>query len=311
MKKHQRPPALTNAALLLATAAPACLAANLDLSINPGITEQRATTSAQNVSPGLGVSVKDPLLNVSLNYRLQAQLDEQGLSHKDLEAQHVGAALNSRRLDQLLGFRTQLRAASLFREGGDSYVHRISPGISRRLARLGTVNLNYHYSLNKPTQAAVEQEERSYALALRGSLDNGRLNWSGAWHSSDIQVGQPLERTLESFNFHSAYQINPEVKLEVSGAILQIANIRANREVTNDEKRYGAGLRWAPSEHYSMSFTVNHLTRSQTGEAGFLRSGSFNWHPMQDVSFTLNYGDQLVEGTPGVLLITELDLGRL
>ena len=310
MKKQQCRLPLASTALLGAVAAPLCLGANLDLSINPGVAEQSDTRTPQNVSPGLGFSVQDPLLNVAVDYKFKAQIDESGLSHKDKEAQHVGAALSSRKLDQLLGFRTQLRATSLFREG-DSYVHRISPGFTRPLTKLATLNLNYQYSLNKPSAAAAEQEERSYSLGLQGSLGNGRLNWSGAWRSADTQVGQPLMRTLESFDFRSNYLIAPDIKLEFSGAIKQGANIRANSVVTNDETRYGAGFSWAPSERYSMSFAVNHLTKSQTGDAQILRSGSFNWYPMQDVSFTLNYGDQLVEGAPGVLVTTELDLGRL
>jgi len=310
VKKQHRLLPLSATALLSAVAAPLCLGANLDLSVNPGVTAQNDANKPQNVSPGLGFSVQDPFLNVAVDYKFQAQVDESGLSHKDKEAQHLGAALSSRKLDQLLGFRTQVRAASLFRDG-DSYIHRISPGFTRPLAKLATLNLNYQYSLNKPSATAVEQEEQSYSLGLQGSLDDGRLNWSGAWRSADTQVGQPLTRTLETFDFRSNYLIAPDIKLELSGAIKQSANIRANSEVYHDETRYGAGFSWAPSQQYSMSFAVNHLTKSQTGEAEILRSGSFNWYPMQDVTFTLNYGDQLVEGAPGVLLTTELDLGRL
>ncbi|NND66832.1 MAG: hypothetical protein HKN19_04515 [Halioglobus sp.] len=311
MKKHKRLPALGTVALLTTMAAALCPAANLDLSVNPGVAAQQDASKPQNVSPGVGVAVKNPLLNVNLDYKFQAQIDESGLSHKDKEAQRLGAALNSRRLDQLLGFRTQLRADSLYRAGGDSYLHRISPGFTTPLAQLATLNLNYQYSLNKPAAAAAEQEEQSYSLGLRGSLDNGRLNWSGAWRSADIQVGQPLTRTMESFNFRSDYQIIPEVKLELSSVIRQSTNVRANSEVNHDETRYGAGFSWAPSEFYSVRFAVNHMTKSSTGEEKILRSGSFNWNPLQDLQFILNYGDQLIEGARGVLLTTELDLGRL
>ncbi len=311
MKKRNRLPALWYAALLPALAVPPCAAANLDLSIDPGVPESRQSWQPHNASPGLGIVVKDPLLNVALNYRLQTQFDDAGFSHKEQEAQHIGAALSSRQLDRLLGFRTHVRANSLLREGGDIYLHSISPGLSRPLANLATLDLSYQYSLNKPLEEAVEQEEWAYTLGLRGSLDNGRLNWSGAWRSADAQVGQPLSRSLESFNFRSDYRIMPEVKLEISSVIQQSTNTRAHSEVSHDETHYGAGVSWEPSEQYSMRFAVNHLTRSQTGEEFLLRSGSFNWHPIQELTFTLNYGDQLVEGAPGVLLTTELDLGRL
>lgn len=310
MKKHKRL-SFPAPALLLAVAAPVCTGANLDLSVDPGVPEPRHTPEPRLVNPGLGVAVRDPLLNLALDYSLQAQFDAGGVSSKEQEAQYLGAALNSRRLDKLLGFRTQVLADSFYRHGGGSYLHRVSPGLSRPLAGLATVNLNYEYSLNKPSETEAEQEQQAYSFGLQGSLDGGRLNWSGAWRSAAAQVGQPLARTLQSFNFHSDYQVMPEVKFVLSSIIQQSTDIRADSRVTYEEMHYGAGFSWAPSEHYSMSFAVHHLTRTQTGEQLLLRSGSVNWHPLEDITLTLNYGDQLVEGAPGVLLITELDLGRL
>ncbi|MDZ7782276.1 MAG: hypothetical protein U5K56_04770 [Halioglobus sp.] len=40
-----------------------------------------------------------------------------------------------------------------------------------------------------------------------------------------------------------------------------------------------------------------------------MRRGTLSWYPRHDLTLSLNYSDQLVEGRPGVLLNTRLLLG--
>ncbi|MFT4613345.1 MAG: hypothetical protein ACI9NT_000483 [Bacteroidia bacterium] len=304
-------PALLQGTALLAMA-PLCAAANLDLSVTPGLTAAlKADETTHKVSPGIDFSVKNSLFKVALDYKFQAQVDEQGLSSKDLEAQRVGAAFNSQLLDRLLGVKTQLRANSQFRNGGDSYRHQLAPGFSRTLLTLATLDVGYQYNLNKASDAAVTQEVEGYSLGLKGKFAQGRLSWSGAWQTFDTHRGDPLTLSTESFKFRSDYQIVPQMKLRISSAIKQSTHFAANSEQTSAEVRYGAGFSWAPSEQYTVTLAVNHLNKTQTGEDQLLRSGSFNWQPIEEVQFSVNYGDQLVEGEPGVLFTTRLDLGRL
>ena len=76
------------------------------------------------------------------------------------------------------------------------------------------------------------------------------------------------------------------------------------------EKRYGAGIAWSPRENYSVAFRVNRLDESRSSDTEFLRSGEISWTPRRNLEFSLNYGDQLVEGERGVMISTRLKLDR-
>lgn len=308
--------ALFTGALLFSTANPGS-ATTLDLSLKPGLIgpakpiAPAAKPPAKRLQSGLGLALQNRLIKLAIDYNVHGLLSEQGALKEDSMSQQVAASIRSALLNQLLGLHTDIKVDSQVQSGGDKYQHRISPSLSRSLFDVARVDIRYQYLLNKASAQAVEKQQRGYTLGLKGALHDGRLNWSGTYSSADTYTAQLLQtRSTEQLQLKSTYRFIPGLQLELSGGIKYQAVNKAKGGDNNDfaQRRYGAGLTWSPSEHYSLAFQVKRQGHSRTGEQSLLRSGTLSWLPRRDISISLNYGDQLVQGSPGVMFSTQLQL---
>jgi hypothetical protein len=296
------------------TAGLPCSANPIDLSVKPGLFgEETADADKGRVDSGLGIALQTPLLNLDLGYDFRVYLREDtGTTTEDDTSQHIGASLRSRLLDDMLGLETRVVADSKFLPG-DGYDHRIRPAISRVLLDLATLDLGYQYQLKRTSAAAPERQQHAYSFGLRGELPRGRLDWSGNYVAADEYNDQVVRTdSTETLELQSGYRIVPAVKLQLSGTVRE--RTRFNGDIAGDslaETLYGAGVTWAPSPHYALGFKVDHREREATGEEAILRSGTISWQPSNGLAFSLDYGDQLVEGSPGLMFNTRLDLDSL
>lgn len=287
-------------------------AATLDLTVDPGtFAGTPPDPGTHPLSSGIDVALHAPVLNVTLDYDLQIAVDDELTATDDNIAQRLNTALQSKLLDRLLGLQGRVRTDSVFRTAVDAYQHRISPGFSRRLARFATLDVNYQLLLRKPSADAVEQQHRSYTFGLRGSVPGSSLHWSGAYTSADVyREGTRHTESSESVQLQSSYKLLPHMRLQLSSEIMQKTRFAPARDITSIRTRYGAGVQWRPAAApYSLKASVNRTAVSATGEESLMRRGTLSWYPRHDLTLSLNYSDQLVQGQPGVLLNTQLLLG--
>ena len=286
-------------------------ASNVDMSIDPGLFQAEKPPENGQLSSGLDMSLRNQLMALDLGYDFEVKMDDEQTATDDNTYQKLGATLRSKPLDRLLGVNTRVQANSLFTTATGGYNHRLVPGFSRRVLDLATLDVNYQYQLNRPNTDAVLQEKQGYSFGLKGSLQGGRLKWSGKYSIDDTyRDSSLLTQSSETYRFQSDYELLPQMQLQLSSALTNKTEFRNANELNFLQTQYGAGLKWMPSEQYSLDFKVNQTGLSHTGEETLLRSGTVSWFPRQDMSLSLNYGDQLVEGAPGVLFNTRFLLDR-
>jgi len=287
-------------------------AASLELTFDPGIFAGTAPpTNANRLRSGIDLALRDPALNVSLGYDVQVAVDDKPIATNGKIAQRLNTSLRSNLLNRLLGVQGRVQTNSVFHTAADTYNHRINPGFSRRLARFATLDVNYQVLLRKPSADAVAQQHHSYTFGLRGSLPGSSLNWSGAYTSTDIYIdGTRHAQSSELVQLQSSYRLLPHMQLQVSSEIRHQTRFQAARDITSVHTRHRAAVQWTPAAApYSLKASINRTATSPTGEESLMRRGTVSWFPRHDLTFSLNYSDQLVEGQPGVLLNTQLLLG--
>lgn len=129
--------------------------------------EEGRTPREALFSSGLGMLFRNDLLQLSFDYKAHGQISES--SDEAAVFQQLGASLRSSALNQLLGVDANIEAGSTLREGGDAYVHSIRPGISKSLADLGKVSVQYFHLLDKAGVEALEKEKQGFRMGLEGS----------------------------------------------------------------------------------------------------------------------------------------------
>jgi hypothetical protein len=273
--------------------------------------DAQAEMQEARFNSGLGLALKNDLVQFAVDYKVQSRLQDEGRLDENAISQNVGASLYSAALNEMLGLDADITAGSTIKSGGDAYIYRITPGFSKSIADLAKVSLQYEYLLDKPSADAVEKEKTGYSMGLNGSLQDGRLTWRGNYRSTDVFAGgvEQLQST-EMLEFESRYQLVPELRLEVSGTSKDETLFDGGLE--NDfytETRYGAGVAWSPSKHYSVAFKVNKLDETRNDQQEVFGSGTVSWFPQKNMEFTLSYGDHLVEGARGLMLSTKIGLG--
>jgi hypothetical protein len=289
----------------------------LNLAIMPALFKSEFVTAESEeiktakLNSGLGVALAYGDVQVAVNYNLQGLLKaDQTMLGEDNLSQLLKASVRSKALDQALGVKANFSADSMVKSGGDIYRYRVTPGFSKSLADLAALNFKYEYQLNKPSAQAIEQEKRGYALGLKGSARQGRVNWSSAYTAtSEYRDRVLLTKSTEVLGFKSSIVIVPQMKLELSSAIKQQTIFKGSTDDASIEKRYGAALAWSPSESYSLALKLNKLEQSRQEREEYFGSGSVSWFPKPNLEFSLDYGDQLVEGARGLMITTRLDLG--
>jgi hypothetical protein len=286
-------------------------ATSVDISIDPGLFKAPTAPENGQLSSGLDMSLRNQLVALDVGYDIEVRMDGEQIATHDSTFQKLGATLQSKPLDRLLGVNTRLQANSLFTTATGGYDHRLAPGFSRRILDLATLDVNYQYHLNRPSAEAAIQEKQGYALGLTGSLQGGRITWNGIYSADHTyHDSQVLTNSNETYHFRSNYQLLPHMQLQFSSAVTHKTEFRSAEELNILQTQYGAGLRWTPSARYSLDFRVDQTGLSHTGEETLLRSGTVSWHPRHNMSLSLNYGDQLLEGEPGVLFNTRFLLDR-
>ena len=256
---------------------------------------------------GLGVKLNSGIVQFAVDYNVESQLKES--ADKAAVSQQVGASLYSSALNDLLGMNADIKAGSTFKSGGDAYEYSITPGLSKSLAELGDFSVKYIYLLDKDGAQSLEKEKLGYSMGLNGETSDGRLSWKGNYHATDVYGGVDQLQSTELLEFESAYQLAPELQLQVSGRSKDETLFDGGIE--NDfytETRYGAGFAWSPSRYYSVAFKVNKLDESRTQNDEVFGSGTVSWFPQRNMKFTLSYGDHLVEGARGLMFSTRIDL---
>lgn len=286
----------------------------LDLAIQPELfsTEFVADGPGQlreaHLKSGLDLSLGEDLLALEVGYKLRGKAAQ--AQPAALVSQQIAASLDSGVLDELLDLDLGLEALASFREGGDSYHYQLTPGVTRSFSNLARLQLNYDYVLDKPARQALEQERRGYAMLLDGSARGGRLTWSGSYRNTSVfQERLLLTASTEALELKSRYQLADTFHLELSSALRHETRYGELDPQLSSVKRHAAGLGWSPSVRYALALRLNTLDedRDQQRQEAF-GSGSLSWLPRPGLEFTLDYGEQLIEGSAGWMLHTRFNL---
>lgn len=259
------------------------------------------------LNSGLALSFNHPLLMLSLDYRLEGHFDEQ-LAGRDF-AQVVSSSLRSREFNDLLQMDAVIKADSVVREEGESYRHQLTSVFSKPLADDIDLSVQYRYGLDKPSAMALEHEITDYSLGLEGELVDGRLSWRSGYEASNTAAQAALwEDTTKAVNFNSSYRIDPAMYFDVSGMFKKQLAYRDSGGFEFDEQRLAAGLSWAPTRDYTLSFKLNRREDSRFATPDVFGSGTITWAPQFPWQLELSYDEQLVEGLRGFMLRAKLDL---
>jgi len=255
----------------------------------------------------LGFQFNNELFQFAIDYKAQIQLKDE-VSEADF-SQHVNTSVYSSALNRILGFNADLRTESAIRHGSDAYRYSVTPGFSRSFSDLATLSLQYQYLADKAHAKALRKEKTGYLMELSGKAHEGRLTWRGNYRSSEESDGAWQLQSMEILEFESRIHLVPDLRLVLSGRskdeVIFDAGLKQN---ILKETRYGVGLAWSPSQHYSMAFKLNKRNESQLGQGEVFGSGTMSWFPRNDTEFTLSYGDHLVEGARALMLQTRIDL---
>ena len=272
----------------------------LNLMLDAGVFAKDAEPPTDNLLiSGLALSVRNPLVNMEVDYDLEVAVTEDFTAHDDHTAQRLVASARSEVIDEVFRVHSRMRADSVFRHVSGAYDHSFRPGFSRQV---------------------TEHLQQGYSISLRDTLPADSLNWQSAYTTTDIyrsDLGDDfrLLENRETLRMQTHYRLLPEVQLQMSGVVTRhtFASSLANSAQDNQRLRtqLGAGVRWRPSARYLLDFSLHHTALSDSGERALLRRGTLSWFLRDALTLSLNYGDQLLEGRPALLLDTELRLDAL
>ncbi len=261
---------------------------------------------------GLGLAMSNSLIDINVDYLFKGQVEDAGESDKGDLSQALTASMRSGVLNELLAVDAKIQADSLIDVAGDAYHYAITPGFSRSVYDLFDVDMAYNYRLVKPSDINLLEETKGYSVGLNGSMDAGRLIWQGKYSDSDMFREQALDvETTRLFDFTSSYRLIEDLSLELKGLIKNLTQFENGSNQTENEKHFGAGFLWAPSEKYTFSLNVNRVNKSADGNQDVFGGGKFTWSPKPDLDVSLGYGDDLQDGTRGVMFSTKLDLDKI
>jgi hypothetical protein len=302
----------------LLPAVPAVLAdgaPSFSLSLQPDLLSTELVTSdareikEARVNSGLGLALDYGDIELAVDYRVETQFKAGDAPADEFLSQRARATLSSASLNELLGLTAGIKADSVVRAGGDIYRHRVAPGFSKSLPAVADLDFRYEYELDKSSATATEKEKWGYVVGLKGVMQAGRLNWSGTYKTIDVTDEHRLTlKSIELLKFKSRYLLMQDMHLEFSSSIKQESIPGAIASAAYREERFGAGIAWSPSEHYSLAFRVNKLEENRSDREQLFGSGTLSWYPDPDLEFSLGYGDQLIEGARGVMLNTRFRL---
>jgi len=252
----------------------------LKLSIEPRLFRSELVTSesqelkAAQLGSGLGLALDSELFEVDLDYQLQSQLT----ADSDL----AGTGLSQ------------------------TFDARLKSDIFNQLANF---SMNYAYAMDQPFTVRQLNESSTYGLMLDGSLGGGRLSWSSSYRNASIfKDYATVTEDREVLDLKSRYQLAPSLQLELASAFRQQTRFDGSQENELSEMRYDAGVSWSPTEKYSFAVKVSTLNEEHSRTRETFGSGSISWLPRRDLQLTLDYGDQLVDGSQGWMLHTRFNI---
>jgi len=283
------------------------------LSLTPNALNIEIKKDSQNklqearLHSGLGLKFRSDLLQFAVDYKANVQLKDEATNA--LFSQQVGASLHSNTLNQMLGLDAAIRTGSTIKQGGDAYVHSVTPGFSKSFSNMAKLSVQYEYLLNKANSEAMRKEKTGYRMRLSGKARQGRVTWKGNYRTADVFGGAWRLQSTELLEFESRLQLVPELRLVLSGRNKDEVHYDAGlaQDIFN-ETRYGAGLAWSPSQYYSVAFKLNKLSETRTAGDEFFSSGTVSWYPRNDMELTFSYGDRLIKGARAFMLNTRIDL---
>lgn len=256
---------------------------------------------------GLGLDFNSDLLRFALDYKVQAQGKEK--SSRAALSQKVGASFYSDTLNRLLKLKADVKADGTVKQDSGGYSYSIASGLSKSFSGLAKLHVQYKYLLDQANAKAAEKAKTSYRMGLSGKARDGRLTWKGNYGTTDVFGGALQLQSSELLEFESRYQLNPELRFELSGREKNEVLYKGGLEQgLFNETRIGAGLAWSPSQYYSVAVKLNRRSESRDDDEYVFGSGVFSWYPNRDMEFTLSYGDRLIEGSPALMLGTRIDL---
>jgi len=308
-RKSGAAPAVSIGLLLLAAASAG--AAGLDVRIDPGsFAGDTPPTRDNRLNTGLDIAVRAPLLDAVIDYDWQLEIDDPHEVTDYDPAQRLDAALNSRVLNELLGVDTRLHTHSTVWNFRDSYRHRFNPGFSRKLTDRTTLDFNYQVLLTKPAAQVDPRQQRSYSVALRGTMAAGRLQWNGTYSTDSTYQGasSPIQHR-QSVRWQGSYRALPHMQLQLTGARTETTHVTGADTSEAEQTRIGAALRWRPASDYTVDLAVEGTLHTRTGAEQLSRRGRIVWLPYEALTVSLNYEDQLAGAGRGIRLDTRLDFG--
>lgn len=274
-------------------------------------TEQDELAKAR-FNSGLGLAMSNPLFDINMDYLFKGQVEDAGASDVGDLSQALSASMRSGLLNELLAVDAKIQADSLMDVAGGAYHYTITPAFSRSVYKLFEMDMAYSYRLVKLSDVNLLEETKGYSIGLNGSMGQGRWLWQGKYSDSAMLRDQALDvETTRLFDFTFSYRLIEDLSLELKGLIKNLTQFENGSNQTEDEKHLGAGFLWAPSEKYSFSLNVNQVNKSADGNQDIFGGGKFTWSPKPDLDLSLGYGDDLQDGTRGVMFSTKLDLDKI
>jgi hypothetical protein len=257
---------------------------------------------------GLGLALGNRLLDFSADYSFQGSLKRDGETDQGQLSQSLKASIRSIVLNDWLAVDAVVDADTAFMDGGDVYHYKITPSFSRPIYDLADLSVQYNYLLAKPSSAGLVKETKGYALDLNGAMANGRLIWQGTYSDSSVFKGEAvLAESTEKIDFSSSYRLIKDLYLDISSTIKNRMMPGRAEDSSFSEKHYGAGISWSLLDKYSFALNVNKTDKSRPGRDQYY-GGAVTWTPKKDFELSLDYGNQLEDGTRGLVFSTKVDL---
>ncbi|ARN72683.1 hypothetical protein BST96_00275 [Oceanicoccus sagamiensis] len=274
-------------------------------------TEKDELAKAQ-FNSGLGLAMSNSLFDINVDYLFKGHVEDAGDNDKGDLSQALSASMRSALLNDLLAVDANIQADSLIDVAGNAYHYAVTPGFSRSFYNLFDMDMAYNYRLVKPSDIHLLEETKGYSVGLNGSMDQGRLVWQGKYSDSDMFRDQALDvETTRLFDFTSSYRLIEDLSLELKGLIKNLTQFDNGSNQTENEKHFGAGFLWSPSEKYSFSLNLNQVNKSTDGNQDIFGGGKITWSPKPDLDLSLGYGDDLQDGSRGLMFSTKLDLDKI
>jgi hypothetical protein len=186
---------------ILFLASPSLAAEAPTVQLKPDLFSANVIPTAENelkevhMQSGLGFAMHNPILNLSLDYKLKGSMRNEPDQNRNSDfSQVLATTLQSSFLNRLLDINASIKADQVIRDGGDIYKIQLAPSIRKKLTDQASLDVKYSYVLDKPSATAHARETRNYLLGVKGKL-----------------TGMPGGNDDNSINYTANYTVNYSV----------------------------------------------------------------------------------------------------